>query len=63
MNTFQYLLFFICAGLYVCAVLVLLLTAGTRCIYCNRHINVVRHAHYGAPVCDKCWRRIWNNKP
>ena len=58
MSTGQYVLFAICAFFYVSAFVIILLTAGIRCVFCNRRIKVVRHEHYGAPVCEECWERL-----
>lgn len=58
MSSYHYLLFFICASLYVVSILFFMLTKGDRCIYCNRSIKVVRHEHCGAPICEECWKRI-----
>lgn len=59
MNALPYVLGIVCVFLYVCALVLVCRTAGTRCVFCNRRISgAQKHDFHGVPVCDVCWSCI-----
>ena len=33
-----------------------------KCMYCDRHFEVMAYTYFGAPVCGVCWDSRWRTE-